>query len=55
MSTERKDYEAPALVDYGTVDEVTKGTLAVNTADFPLGRQLVTPVPGGSGSAPVRG
>jgi hypothetical protein len=54
MNKERKEYEAPALVDYGTVDEVTKGTLAINTGDFPLGPKVVQPIPN-PGSAGIRG
>jgi hypothetical protein len=54
MATERKHYEAPSVVDYGTVDEVTQGTIAINTGDFPLGPKVVQPIPNEQTSAPVR-
>jgi hypothetical protein len=54
MNKERKEYEAPALIDFGTVDEVTQGTLKVNTADFPIGAKIVDPVAPPPASAPVR-
>ena len=52
-SSERQTYETPALIDYGTVDEVTKGTLAVNKGDFPIGAVNFTAVQGPGGSSNI--
>lgn len=43
--SEKKGYEAPVVVDYGEIEEVTKGLLAVSTADSPLGAREVDPGP----------
>ena len=50
MSSKRETYETPAVRDYGEVDELTRGVLAVNTQDTPLGAQVIEPVPPVNGS-----
>lgn len=38
-----KDYEAPAVRDFGTVEDVTLGEIHVNVTDVPIGTPVVTP------------
>lgn len=46
MSDETKSrapYEAPAVTDFGSIEEITRGQLAVNLDDFPVGARLIAP------------
>jgi hypothetical protein len=39
----KKDYEAPIITDFGALEEITQGTLAVNLDDFPIGAKIICP------------
>lgn len=41
-----RNYEAPAVRDFGTVEDVTLGEVKINVQDFPIGTPIVTPSPG---------
>lgn len=43
---EKQAYEAPTLVDYGEIDDVTKGPLAINLDDGVLGAKVIEAVNG---------
>lgn len=43
-ATKRAEYEAPAITDFGQIEEMTQGNLKVNIQDFPLGNVHVLPV-----------
>jgi len=34
---DRARYEAPAITDFGSVEELTQGVLQINIQDFPVG------------------
>jgi len=36
-TTQRAEYEAPTITDFGAIEEITQGNLKVNIQDFPLG------------------
>jgi hypothetical protein len=42
----RKAYEAPTVTDFGDIDDVTKGPLAISLDDGILGEAVVPPPPG---------
>ena len=43
VNEERMPYEPPVVTDYGTIEELTQGQLAVNLDDFPVGAKLIYP------------
>jgi hypothetical protein len=48
--TERAPYEAPELVEYGRVEDLTLGAMKINLDDFPVGAKIIHnsgPVPSG--------
>ena len=40
----RQSYEAPKVTDYGDIDDVTKGPLAISLDDGVLGAKVIDPV-----------
>ncbi|HEX9713091.1 MAG TPA: lasso RiPP family leader peptide-containing protein [Actinomycetota bacterium] len=46
MATEnsRQAYEAPTVTDFGDIDDVTKGPLAISLDDGVLGAKVIDPV-----------
>ena len=46
MSEKLETYEAPVVVDYGEIEDVTKGLLALSAEDSPLGARPLDPVNG---------
>ena len=53
-NTERREYEVPALIDYGTVEEVTKGALPFGNTDLPIGSKTITPTTAPTNSSAIR-
>jgi hypothetical protein len=41
--TTKKPYEAPVIVDFGALEDITQGALAVNLDDFPVGAKVICP------------
>lgn len=39
----RKPYESPLLTDFGTIEDITKGSVAINLDDFPIGARIINP------------
>lgn len=42
--TKRAEYEAPAITDFGPIEEITQGNLKINIQDFPLGNVAILPI-----------
>jgi len=41
----KQPYESPVVTDYGSIEDITKGQIAVNLDDFPIGAKVISPIP----------